>query len=311
MSAQSAHHPTTTMPDPETHQVDDGIYAYVQLDGSWGLNNAGLVVGSRYAVLIDTLFTEARNRALHETLGQVTNLPITTVVNTHHHGDHTWGNALYPTATIIGHERCREETISTGLGIQPFFPSVDFGDIDLAPAFATFTDTMNVHVDDLKLELHFIGPAHTTNDSAVWVPERKLLFTGDCAFNGGTPFFVQGSLAGHIAAVQRLKEFGAERIVPGHGAVCGPDVLDGMLAYLRFVEKLAADAFAAGTTPLDAARQADLGEFADLTEHERLVANLHRAYSELRGEPLGTPLDMATIFAEMAEYNGGPIHSCA
>lgn len=300
-----------TMPPPEMHQVEDGIYAYVQLDGSWGLNNPGVVVGSRYAVVIDTLFTEARNRAFREELSRIVNVPITTLINTHHHGDHTWGNGLYPEATIIGHELCRQETIDTDLAIQPNFPGVDFGHIDVTPAFTTFTDRLNVYVDDLKLELHFVGPAHTTNDIVVWVPERKLLFAGDVTFNGGTPFFVQGSLAGHIAAVERIKTFGAERIVPGHGAVCGPEALDRMLAYLRFVDRIAKDAFAAGATPLEAARSTDLGEFAELPESERLVANLHRAYSELRGEPLGAPMSLSQVFPEMVEFNGGPIRCCA
>lgn len=51
---------------------------------------------------------------------------------------------------------------------------------------------LDVYVDDLKLELHYVGPAHTANDAVVWIPERRLMFTGDIAFNGGTPFIVPG-----------------------------------------------------------------------------------------------------------------------
>ncbi len=274
MTTPAHHHDSTTMPPPEMLRVDPGIHAYVQPDGSWGLSNAGVVAGARYAVVIDTLFTEARNRAFRASVDGIVDVPVTTVLNTHHHGDHTWGNSFYPQAAIIGHERCRDETISTGLGVQSFFPTADFGHIDLVPAFVT-------------------------------------LFTGDIAFNGGTPFFIQGSLAGHIAACERVKEFGAERIVPGHGAVCGTEALDGMLAYLRFVQHVAEEGYAAGISPLEAARQADLGEFAGLAESERLVANLHRAYSELRGEPPAAPLPLAGIFAEMVEFNGGPVRCFA
>ncbi len=311
MTTVPSHVHRDTLPPPEMQQVDAGIYAYIQPDGSWGLSNAGLVTGSRYAVIIDTLFTEARNRAFREAVDQIVSVPITTVLNTHHHADHTWGNSTYPEATIIGHERCREETITTGLSVQSFFPTADFGHIDVVPAFVTFTDRLDIHVDDLKLELHYVGPAHTSNDVVVWVPERRLMFTGDVAFNGGTPFFIQGSLAGHLAACERVKEFGAERIVPGHGAVCEPDALDRMLDYLRFVHQLAEDSFSAGIPPLEAARRADLGEFAKLAESERLVANLHRAYSELRGEPLGAALPLQDVFAEMIEFNGGPVRCLA
>jgi cyclase len=311
MTTARSHQHSGTLPPPEMQQVDPGIYAYIQLDGSWGLNNAGLIAGSRYAVIIDTLFTEARNRAFRSSVEQTISVPITTLVNTHHHGDHTWGNSHYPEATIIGHERCRQETMATALSTQPFFPATDFGDIDVVPAFATFADRLDLYVDDLKLELHYVGPAHTTNDVVAWVPERRLLFTGDVAFNGGTPFFIQGSLAGHITACERLRQFGAERIIPGHGAVCGPEALDQMLGYLRFVQQTARDAFSAGLPPLEAARRTDLGEFATLAESERIVANLHRAYSELRGEPLAAALPLTTVFAEMIEFNGGPVRCLA
>lgn len=82
-----------------------------------------------------------------------------------------------------------------------------------------------------------------------------------------------------------MREFGAERIVPG--PVCGPEALDGMLDYLRSVRHVAEDGYAAGIPPIEAARKADLGEFVKLEERECLVANLHRAYSELRAEPSG------------------------
>ena len=114
------------------------------------------------------------------------------VLNTHHHGDHTWGsNSLYPQATIIGHERCRDGTLSGGLDTQQFFPTAEFGHIDVVPAFATFTVRLDVYVDDLSLELHYVGPAHITNDVVAWIPGRRLMFTGDIAFNGGTEFIVQ------------------------------------------------------------------------------------------------------------------------
>jgi cyclase len=63
--------------------------------------------------------------------------------------------------------------------------------------------------------------------------------------------------------------------------------------------------------PLEAARAADLGEFASLTDPERLVGNLHRAYLELDGLPRGIPLpDPAAVLADMVAFNGGRPLSC-
>ena len=304
-------HDADILPPPTVEEVSPGVYAYIQLDGSWGLNNTGFIAGTDAISVVDTCFTEARTRAFLKAIGEVTDLPIRTLVNTHHHGDHTHGNYLLPGASIVGHELCRQTVIDTGLHtLHPLFPNVVWGDLELAPPFITFQDRLDLFVDDLRLELHYMGPAHTTNDTVVWIPERRLLFTGDLAFNGGTPFVAMGSISGSLVALDRLRELEAETIVPGHGSVCGPEVLDHMEGYLRFVQDMAKDAFESGITPLEAAQQTDLGRFSNWHDSERIAGNMHRAYSELRGESLGTVLDLGPIAADMVELNGGQPVRC-
>jgi cyclase len=118
-------------------------------------------------------------------------------------------------------------------------------------------------------------------------------------------------VAGSLAAVERLRQLGAETIVPGHGGVCGPEVLDTVAGYLNFVRDLAASAKPAGVPPLEAARQADLGPYAELLDRERLVGNLHRAYAELDGAPPGAPIDLRAAIGDMVAYNGGPLRCLA
>ncbi|MEY2568442.1 MAG: cyclase, partial [Actinomycetota bacterium] len=234
----------------------------------------------------------------------VASVPVRTLVNTHHHRDHTHRNKQLPAATIICHELCREEVIASGHIASSLFQGVDWGDLEVAPPFVTFEDRLNVWVDDRRLELQFAGPAHTTNDIIGWLPAERILLAGDLVFNGGTPFVVMGSVSGAIAAVRRLRSLGATTIVPGHGPVCGPEALDDQEAYLRFVQDVARRGFDDGTPPLDAALATDLGPFAAWHDPERLVGNLYRAYSELRGEPLGAPID-PQAYADMITYNGG------
>jgi len=76
------------------------------------------------------------------------------------------------------------------------------------------------------------------------------------------------------------------------------------------VQDLAREARAAGLTPLDAARQADLGEFTGLLDAERIVGNLHRAYLELDHPERGAPVDLARALGEMIAYNGGQPLTC-
>ena len=131
------------LPPPALEEVSPGVYAYIQLDGSWGLNNTGFIKGKDSLTLIDTCFTEARTKALLETVRGVSSLPIKTLVNTHHHGDHTHGNYLVPDAAIVGRDLCRETVIDTGLQApHPLFPGLQWGDLQLAPPAATLTDLL-------------------------------------------------------------------------------------------------------------------------------------------------------------------------
>lgn len=300
------------MPEPFLHDLGHGFHLYVQLDGSWGLNNVGIHVGREAVTLIDTVMTEHRARALRRAVAELTDKPIRTIVNTHHHADHTYGNFLFPEATIIGHALCREATIATGFETKKWFPGVAWGEIEIRPPEVTFTDELTIWFDDVPGTLSYRGPAHTTNDVTVWIEELGLLFAGDMVFNGGTPFVVMGSVQGLIAVLEQVRDLGASTVAPGHGAVTGPAAIGDQLAYLRFLQERAKVGFADGIEPLDWGRRIDQGPFAGLTDPERLVGNLHRAYSELRGEPLGCALDYDRVVDDMVAFNDGkPLHCVA
>jgi cyclase len=304
-------------PPDEAVEVGEGVFAFVQPDGSWWINNTGFVVARTGVISVDSCSTVARTRAYLSAIAGVTSAPVRTLVNTHHHGDHTFGNFCFDGATIVGREGIREALSANGLptSLPGVWTDVDWGDIELAPPFLTFEDRIKVYADDLECRVAYAGsPAHTTNDSVVWIPEQRILFSGDLLFNGGTPFLLQGSVSGSLQALEGIRELGATTIVPGHGPVCGPEVIDRTEAYLRFLQGVAGPARAAGLTPLEAARDTDLGEFADLLDSERIVGNLHRAYEDLRaaetGSPLGGPIDAAGALTDMVTYNGGRRLTC-
>ena len=309
----STAHDITTPGPPRVEEVSDGIHAYIQPDGTWWINNTGFLVGKRGVISVDACSTERRTRAYLDAIRGVTDQPVRTLINTHHHGDHTFGNYLFDRATIVAHEATREGVFGWGEPRSaPFWTDVDWGDVQLEPPFLTYTDGVTVWVDDLRCEVRHVGTAaHTTNDSIVWVPSRELLFCGDLLFNGGTPFLVQGSISGAVDVLsQVLAPLNARTIVPGHGPVAGPELIDEVLAYLRFVQQAARDGKAASLSPLDTARELDLGEFADLKDPERIVGNLHRAYAELDGVEPGGLIDAGAALQDMVTYNGGRPLTC-
>ena len=299
---------------PEVQEVSAGIYAYVQPDGTWWINNTGFLTGPQGVISIDACSTERRTRAYQAAIAAVTPAPVRTVLNTHHHGDHTFGNCLFPGAAIVAHERARAEAIAFGPPRDlAFWDGPDWGDLSLDPPFVTFTDQIAVHAGDLRADVQYVGTAaHTTNDSIVWIPDRSVLFCGDLIFNGGTPFLLMGSVTGAVHVLEQvLRPLGAQTIVPGHGPVFHDDgPIDATLDYLRFVLDVAGQAVAAGVPPLDAARDTDLGRFADWPDAERIVGNLHRACAELRGAPRGAPVDIVAALGDMVAYNGGAPLSC-
>ncbi|MFF7182334.1 MBL fold metallo-hydrolase [Streptomyces sp. NPDC008121] len=284
------------------------VHAFVQPDGGWCLNNAGFLGAGGTGgetLLVDTTATERRARLLRAAV-LAAGLPLPrTIVSTHHHGDHTYGNGVFlPDARVIGHENCRTEQLAAGRQLHLLWPGTDFGDIEVAPPTLTYRERLTVHVGDLEVRLLHPGPAHTTGDTVVHVPEAGVVFTGDLVFQGGTPFLPMGSLAGSLRALELLRSLDAPTVVPGHGPVTDPSAYDATERYLHWVAALAREGYAQGMTPLETARRADLGEFAAWRESERLVANLHRAYAELAGLPEGSPLDPALVFGDMAALNG-------
>ncbi len=288
-------------------ELATGVFAYLQPDGSWWINNSGFLTAGDRTVLIDTCATEQRTRRLLDEVRRVTGTVVSTVVNTHHHGDHTNGNYLTGAATIIGHRNTRELMITTGIQhYEQAFEGINWGQLRLRPPDVTFDDALTLYASDTRVELRYAGhAAHTTNDVLVWLPEQSILCAGDLLFNGGTPFALMGSVAGWRVALQGIRELGARTIIPGHGDVCGPDQIDLVDDYLAFVQRAVRTGINAGLTPLQLAQDLDLGEFAALSDSERIVANLHRAYAELEGHPRGVPLDLQLPIRDMITLNGG------
>ncbi len=295
-------------------EIAAGVFAYVQPDGSWFINNTGFIAGQDGVLAIDSCATEARTRTYLAAIRTVTTRPVTMLVNTHHHPDHTNGNGLLGAATIIAHAKCRGQ-LARAAGPPPdwLFGPVPWGHLDPALPGICFDDRLELHAGGRPVELlHFGTPAHTTNDVVAWLPQDRVLFAGDLVFNGGTPFALSGSIAGWLDVLDALGQLEPDVIVPGHGPPGGPGMLRETAGYLEFVQKEAAGPHAAGLSPLQAAAGLDLGRYAGLSDAERIVGNLHRAYAELDGRERGSPLDDARCFADMVTYHGGgPLHCLA
>lgn len=301
---------------PALHEVATGIHAWVQPDGSWWLNNAGVINGGSSVVLIDTCATRRRTSLFLEAVAAATGgAPITTAVNTHLHGDHTYGNALLPpSTTIVSHTLTRDGLLADFIlrDTPPVWsPSPDWEISAIRAATVTFDSSITLHADEIAVSLEHPGySAHTPGDAVAWVPSERVLFTGDLVFNQVTPLVFMGSVSGAVRAVEWLRTFPAAHVVPGHGPLVDgaafAEVLDTQIRYYKVVQATAAAGLDRGWTPLEAAKDCDLGEFAELPDAERIVLNLHRAYAEATN----TEMDLLASITDAVTYNGGPMR-CA
>lgn len=294
-----------TTQQPSLLEVAESVYAYIQPDGGWCLNNAGLIVDPNCAVLVDTAATERRTKALREAVGTKAPQGPDYLVNTHFHGDHTFGNSYFkPRATIIAQAECARDHIAAGPALRGLWPDVDWGETPIERADITYGEEAAIQAGDRRVTLLHPGPAHTTGDTVVWLPDDGVLFTGDVVWSNTTPFCLMGSVAGSLEVLDDLRKLGPETVVPGHGPVGGSELLDQTGNYLHWLLDVAAAGVKAGRDVLETAAGADLGEFADLLDSERIVGNLHRAYAELAGLPRGAQIDVATAFGDMVAFHG-------
>jgi cyclase len=112
-------HDRTGLGPPRVVEVSDQVYAYIQQNGTWWINNTGFLVARGGVTSIDSCSTERRTRAYLSAIAGVTPAPVRTLVNTHHHGDHTHGNYLFCQVTIVAHDRTREEVLAAGRPDSP------------------------------------------------------------------------------------------------------------------------------------------------------------------------------------------------
>ena len=290
--------------EPGVKQLAPGIYAYIQSKATWYWSNAGFIVGNDYVVVVDSLTTVGLTQRFKDEIRKITDKPIRYLVNTHHHGDHTWGDHVFAGATIISHDCCRREVTEAAIVdpnlLNTIFPEFDFRGIAVTPADITFDKRLTLHMDGREIRLLHFGPGHTVDDIIVHLPQEGIIFAGDFIFLYSTPLGAEGSFAGWIKNLDAMAKLGARTYVPGHGPVCGAEGLKQCRDYLLLVRSEARKRFDRGMTVDEAAKDIDLRQFKQWPNHERILFNLERLWREFRGEdPTTSKLDTAEIFMRM------------
>ncbi len=304
--------------DVELREVADGVWAYLQDRATWGYSNAGLVGGDGASLLVDTLFDLRLTRAMLDAMAPVTaTRGIETVVNTHANGDHCFGNQLVRDARIVASAASAAEMDDVPPSVLHAFKQLDLGeagnhyvadafgpfrfdDIEPTPPTDTFDGSLTLAAGGRAVALEEVGPAHTRGDVIAWVPDARVVFTGDILFIGSTPIIWTGPVANWLAACRRIRELDAAAIVPGHGPLTDATGVRQVEGYLEWLQREATKRRDAGMSALDAAWDVELGDYEGWADAERVVVNVDAVYAEL--DPGHRRINAVDAFREMGRY---------
>ncbi len=206
-----------------------GDHVFVRRYSTWGAEpfdqNVGVVLGSDGVVIIDT---RASHRLADEVLADLRRLsraPLAAVINTHHHWDHTFGNARFAPVPIWGHVRCAERVRDEGEAMRqrvaaqaPEYAD-ELGEVVLTPPDRTFDESALLDLGNRQLELRYLGHGHTDNDIVISVPDAATLFVGDLLENNAPPGFGDAFPLAWAETAVKLLGYDAAAVVPGHGTV--------------------------------------------------------------------------------------------
>ena len=301
------------------HDIGNGIYAWLQPDGGWGWSNAGLICDSGQSLVVDTLMdiplTEAMLAKFRDAESQSMKA-INMVVNTHHNGDHCNGNCCCGDAQIIAHVLTKEdipkEDSSTLMAIinawkdygdMGAFLKHSFGAFELKPIperlpHRTFETELTLKVGNKDVLLKHVGPAHSSGDTLVYVPEDKVVYTGDILFIEGHPIMWAGPVSNWIDACDYMLGLDVDVIVPGHGPITSKAGVQAIRDYFVYISEEARSRFDAGMSFEDAARDIALDDYSAWGDAERIAVNCATLYKEFGSTE---EIDLGTAYALMAK----------
>jgi glyoxylase-like metal-dependent hydrolase (beta-lactamase superfamily II) len=300
------------------HDLGNGLWAYLQPDGSWGWSNAGLIVDGRSSLLVDTLFDLKLTREMLDAMRRATPAAqsIDTLVNTHGNGDHWFGNELVSGARIVTSSASAREMAEVGparlaqlmrnateMGevgdyLRRIFGAFEFEGIALTLPTETFDGETALQVGGKEVRLYEMGPAHTLGDLLVHVPGDRAVFTGDILFIEGHPIMWAGPISNWIRACDRILGMDVETIVPGHGPLTDKAGVRRLRDYLDYIAREARKRYDAGMPVFEAAQDIALDDYSSWGDGERIVVNVNTLYREFSGAK--GPADVNALFAQMA-----------
>jgi cyclase len=205
------------------HQLSPRVY---WVDGN---GNSGFIVGDKGVVVFDAKMTASLGKELLETIAKITPKPVSAVILSHSDLDHVGGVAAFPKGIpVIAHQNMRKE-----LEADPTDGGHGYLAPENLPNRLVTQNKEDLVIDGIKLELLHWGPAHTSGDLVLYLPEERIVFAADmlCLDFPGPLVHIEknGTARGWLDTFRGMANLDADTFVPGHGEIQNKKSLQGML----------------------------------------------------------------------------------
>jgi len=224
-------------------KLSDNAYAYT----AEGDPNTGVVIGDDAVLVVDTQATPVMAGDVIRRIREVTDKPIKYVVMSHYHAVRVLGASAYGAQEIIASQDTRDLIVERGAQDMKSeierFPRL-FRAVETIPGLTwptlTFVGKMSLWLGKLEVQLLQLGRGHTKGDTVVWLPQQKILFSGDLVEFGATPYAGDAYFQDWPATLDNLAALQPVALVPGRGdALTTPQMVrDGLAGTKAFVSDL-------------------------------------------------------------------------
>jgi cyclase len=274
---------------PHFRKIKEGIYVQSAREVN---STSSIILTEEGVVIVDTGQTPIDSREVMEAVRKLTSLPVRLVINTEVHPDHTTGNFVFsPPALVINHEGA-SEAMRTAYDPQRAITlaneSAEMRDAvqgyRLVTPHVEYHEKTTLRVGERTFELLHFKNVHSEADTAVWLPNERVLFASSVAIpnsiNNLRPFV---SIPDMLAAIKTMKSLNPEVVVPGHGSFGTTKIFDDSQRYYQLLVERVGVMVREGKSLDQIKRELRMPEYASWSYQERMPTNIEAAYRAVKG----------------------------
>lgn len=193
--------------------------------------NVYIIHGEHHVFIIDTYLGPETMKPINQYIEDFFGYKPIIAVNTHSHWDHVWGNSLYASSLIIGHEKCKKYMQQEGLGDLEKYVKYRRGEVILTYPNVTFTGKIHFEEDNVII---YHTPGHTDDGISVWDIEDKVLFAGD-NLERPIPYLMSKDLNQYVKTLEEYLKVDADIVLGGHTHCEDKALIEDNLDYVKKV----------------------------------------------------------------------------